>query len=529
MKINYNKIEKSIGSMKFAVIAIGLFTFLMIIGTFIESYYGTDYANRTIYKKLPFMLVQFFMFVSILFATFVRLPPKKRLYGFYTIHAGLILIGCGSLITYVAGVDGNIYLRPGEPTRNIILSDDILKITFPNEGRQITSKLPFTAFKTTLNNQFEELNFLDFYPFSTNQTEWGYGDKVYPPSQKIHSSEYIIYNDNFSQKFTMSLHPEAIDYTSGTQLGPLGIHYLPESLANCFTIEPKSSIVLWSSSQNKCFSLESFKPKMQPPTKLKKKSFIVSFNNQQLTFFPEFSPFPLDSNSQPIKTSPLKVFNLTLFQKRPQIFVFGNQVAFFQNEKWQLKSFNNQKISLPWMKFHLKLLRHDDYKFPSDIPTYVTPIQKNGRLIKGEQKALKLEVKGKKYWVTDLKPLSLMIGPKKVIIEITKKTIKLPFEFVLKNFKMDKNPGTQSPASYESFVTLFTKKGPQEHHVFMNNPLKYSGFTFYQASYNQNQDGSYSSTLSANVDQGRSIKYLGSLLLVLGSMWHFYLRRKKKV
>jgi hypothetical protein len=103
----------------------------------------------------------------------------------------------------------------------------------------------------------------------------------------------------------------------------------------------------------------------------------------------------------------------------------------------------------------------------------------------------------------------------------------MPFELVLTKFKMDKDPGTNNPASYESFVKLFTSNGSSEHHIFMNNPLKFSGFTFYQASYGQDDNGNYQSTLSVNVDQGRFLKYLGSLMLVFGSWWHFYINRRK--
>ena len=60
----------------------------------------------------------------------------------------------------------------------------------------------------------------------------------------------------------------------------------------------------------------------------------------------------------------------------------------------------------------------------------------------------------------------------------------------------------------------------------MNNPLKYDGFTFYQASYFKVGE-QHGSVLSANIDPGRPFKYLGSILLVLGSLWHYYLRRKK--
>ena len=122
-----NKIENTLGGLKCAVTLILIFTVGMVVGTFFESYYGTEFAGKTIYKTWWFMSIQGLMFLSIVFATFRRLPPKKRLYGFYTIHLGLILVGCGSFVTYYAGVDGSILLQPNTPAREIILPQDVLK------------------------------------------------------------------------------------------------------------------------------------------------------------------------------------------------------------------------------------------------------------------------------------------------------------------------------------------------------------------------------------------------------------------
>ena len=68
MKLDWKYFERTIGSLKFAVIIMILFTLGMTIGTFLESYYGTDFANRMIYKTFWFMGIQFFMFLSIVFA-----------------------------------------------------------------------------------------------------------------------------------------------------------------------------------------------------------------------------------------------------------------------------------------------------------------------------------------------------------------------------------------------------------------------------------------------------------------------------
>ncbi len=62
----------------------------------------------------------------------------------------------------------------------------------------------------------------------------------------------------------------------------------------------------------------------------------------------------------------------------------------------------------------------------------------------------------------------------------------------------------------------------------MNHPLKYDHLTFYQASYFETEKG-HGSVLSVNYDPGRWIKYLGSLLLVFGAIWHFaFIKRKEK-
>jgi cytochrome c biogenesis protein ResB len=161
------------------------------------------------------------------------------------------------------------------------------------------------------------------------------------------------------------------------------------------------------------------------------------------------------------------------------------------------------------------------------LPIPTIPLQKNGSLIKGDLRALHLEILGKDYWVTNYSPLSLLVQGKTIIIELTKETLILPFELSLTEFKMDKDPGTNSPASYESFVKLFSDGKTSNHHVYMNNPMKKAGFTFYQASYSE-ENGQYNTTLAVNVDQGRTLKYLGSLMLVLGAVWHYNLNNKSK-
>jgi len=523
------KAERFFGGLKFAVIVIVLFSIMMIVGTFLESYYGTDFVNRVIYKSFPFMALQFGMFTSIFLAMLLRLPPKKRLYGFYGVHTGLIMIGCGSFITWFSGVDGHLSLDPNTPNRKVVLSDDVLRIIFHDEGKTVTRKLPYTAFETNLDDTYENIEIGKFIPFADKKLVWKKGSNPYPLNSRIHSTSYIISNPNVSQEMTLTLHPESVEFEASITMGLLNITYLPEGLSKCFATNSESGYIIWNSKKNICFTPEERNIKIQK-TSENNKFLVIVEDDKMYSFFPDFNPWPVNQKLEVIKNSHLKIFSKKLFEDKPNLFAFGKKVAFFEDDKWVVKEFkiDSDKIDLPWMGFELLLLKHSETKFPGFEPVARLPLQKNGSLIKGMTKAIEISVLGSHYWVLDDRPITLRINSKKVSFVLDKEIMTLPFEFILTKFKMDKSPGTNKPASFESFVKLFTSNGPSDHHIFMNNPLKHAGFTFYQASYSQDPEtGRYSSTLSVNVDQGRFLKYLGSLLLVFGAIFHYFLNRKK--
>ena len=531
-KINWDKVELFLGSLKFAVIVISLFAICMVVGTFLESYYGTDFANRAVYKTTFFMLVQFCILLSIIYAAFLRLPPKKRLYGFYTIHSGLIIIGMGSLITYVAGVDGQITLAPNEPNRQVILSKDIFKITYPTDGKQVTTYLPFSAFKTNIDEKFENVSIKEYIPFAEGNFVWADPVNKYPADAPIHSSKYHFKNAFAEQDLLLSIHPEAgNEFQSTLNMGPLTFNYYPEKIAHCFGENNPSKIIIWNTATAECFTPEEHHLPIKE-TGAKNRFVVVPFNNGLVTFFPDFSPYPMDGKLQTDEKSVIRAFSKKLFEDKPNLFLFGKKAAFYSkaDQKWQIVDLavKGPPATLPWMNAEITLTEHQDRLVPFNIPVPTIPIQKNGSLIKGDIRAVRLEILGKEYWVTNYSPLSLLIQGKKVFFEVTKETLTLPFEMALTEFKMDKDPGTNNPASYESFVKLFSDGVTTNHHVFMNNPMKKMGYTFYQASYSQDNQGQYNTTLAVNVDQGRVMKYLGSLMLVFGAIWHHNLNGSSK-
>jgi cytochrome c-type biogenesis protein CcsB len=100
------------------------------------------------------------------------------------------------------------------------------------------------------------------------------------------------------------------------------------------------------------------------------------------------------------------------------------------------------------------------------------------------------------------------------------KVIPLPFGIRLDRFELEHYPGSRSPASYSSFVTVIDKEKnvTMPYHIYMNHVLDYRGFRFFQSSYDMDEKGT---VLSVNHDPGTLVSYLGYLLLALGFLWSY--------
>jgi len=106
------------------------------------------------------------------------------------------------------------------------------------------------------------------------------------------------------------------------------------------------------------------------------------------------------------------------------------------------------------------------------------------------------------------------------------KEIVLPFAIHLKDFQLDRYPGSMSPQSYASEVVLIdTEQNVNKpYRIFMNNILEHRGFRFFQASYDQDEKGTI---LSVNNDPGTLPSYIGYFLLGLGMFWSLFSRENR--
>lgn len=96
------------------------------------------------------------------------------------------------------------------------------------------------------------------------------------------------------------------------------------------------------------------------------------------------------------------------------------------------------------------------------------------------------------------------------------KEVGIPFSLYLDRFVLERYPGSNSPSSFLSEVTLqdSSKNINEKHKIFMNNVLDYRGYRFFQTSYDPDEMGT---VLSVNHDEnGTMVTYLGYFLMGLG-------------
>jgi len=117
------------------------------------------------------------------------------------------------------------------------------------------------------------------------------------------------------------------------------------------------------------------------------------------------------------------------------------------------------------------------------------------------------------------------------------KTVPLSIGLELLDFEVKRNEGSDSPAGFKSTLRIVTSDGDTATgSCWMNNPFSYPGawwrtwtgltYKISQASWNPENLGQ--STVQILRDPGWLLKWIGSLLVVIGVFMMFYLQPYRK-
>lgn len=99
----------------------------------------------------------------------------------------------------------------------------------------------------------------------------------------------------------------------------------------------------------------------------------------------------------------------------------------------------------------------------------------------------------------------------------------LPFSLKLLKFTHERYPGTQIPKNFSSLVDIIdsSKKDNRQTLIYMNHPLRYKGFTFYQSSFGEQETESMFQVVR---NPSRLLPYIAVWVVGLGLLIHFLIR-----
>jgi hypothetical protein len=119
-------------------------------------------------------------------------------------------------------------------------------------------------------------------------------------------------------------------------------------------------------------------------------------------------------------------------------------------------------------------------------------------------------------------PLALTLGGQRVFLQLRRRNYPLDFSITLHDFIRTLHPGTEVAKSFESEIELHDGLSSRPVKIWMNNPLRHKGYTFYQASFSIDAQGEHS-TFAVVTNPGRLLPYISSLMVFGGMLLHFAL------
>jgi len=136
-----------------------------------------------------------------------------------------------------------------------------------------------------------------------------------------------------------------------------------------------------------------------------------------------------------------------------------------------------------------------------------------------DNKLKTVKIEGGAGWIEP--PTVLRFDDVEIALSWGSKVVELPFSFKLIRFELERYPGSKSPSSYASEIEVLDKseKSVLPYRIFMNHPLHYKGYTFFQSSYDTDEKGTI---LEVNKDPGKWPTYFGYFLLCVGFVGNFF-------
>ncbi len=581
----FKSIFKFLSSLKLAVVVLLSLAYVLALGTFYESLYSSAVAKQKVYGTIWFTLILVFLGINVLCAALSRWPWKKHHLGFVITHAGIITILVGALVTQQKGIEGTVALAENEIDNRLVIDEPLLQIVQPDLQAIETFKVNFLKDISTSEKPWMKklkdksiVKIDQFYLHATPILEVSDEGKELNPAVQIILSGMPGGQKELSEWLFLK---ESTLAQNSVQLGPAKLSFIDEKKLQ----ELKSEIPLENESKIGFLQL---KLGQDPEIKIRveeglKKEIPIEKTAYRLKIL-RYLPDAVVRENQLISKSnqpnnPAIEFKIVgsdidethlVFAKFPDLegihgkqksglnikaqFLAGNEVSALSKAELYVAPLSStsetaeellyrirskgvlgeikkakvgEEVATGWMTIRFKIASYVSNAVPTIRYRKVTlPQGKSG----GPPAAMHLQIENQngktETWIGQGDVKELVIAGVPYLVRYGLRTYPLGFSMQLKEFKIGRYPGTETPSSFESLVEVKNEKKNEkfDSRIYMNNPLHYNGFTLFQSSYQEGENGEMTSVFSVARDPGILIKYGGAILMVSGIALMFWFK-----
>lgn len=233
-------------------------------------------------------------------------------------------------------------------------------------------------------------------------------------------------------------------------------------------------------------------------------------------YYKEFTVLNLDEYKDSIEVinfneNLLKKNNILSYQSLP----FEIEIIdYFVNSKVESRTNNS-----------LNPLKGDAVKF--ELKEKLTEKEMNENISGVTYKIISDDIDVNGFYIYQLEqkmPEIITVNDKDYALLIRPERTYLPFEIKLTDFKKVMHPGTKIAKSFSSDVFLVDNENSRRMLIEMNAPLRHKGYTLYQASYAELQDGREATVLAVVQNYGRLFPYISSIIMCIGVLLQMIIR-----
>ncbi len=444
-------------SMKLMIVLVLIFAFSIGAATFIENDFGTETAWALVYGAKWFEVLWILLAINLVGNIIKYKMWKPKKLPALMFHISFLIIFLGAALTRYFGYEGTLHIREGTANNELVSSDAYIQVKAEKDGKQF-----YTEKKVYMS---------------------ALGGNGFEVSLDVDGKPLVV-------KFKEYL-PKVVKKAVEDPKGKPVIEFMTMSTGSA----PDTLFL----EEGKAFDLGSVVIALDAAVNTDKPYIIIKDKNGKFFFI---SNHPVQYFKMSDKSSGVYEANIEHPFEKGRMYIIGDTRIVPKTilEKGTVKVVEEKGNTKSFVK-------------TTSWSAVKVEVDYNGK--KREVTLLGGGMKTKGI------PEQIEIDGTKITLEWGAKIIKLPFSVYLKDFIVERYPGSMQPSSYESKVVVIDERKnlKMPYRIYMNHTLDYGGYRFFQASYDPDEKGTI---LSVNHDPGKIPTYIGYTLLALGLLLNIF-------